>query len=158
MFRCFGEDKKTKSKGKLKMITIIRIAGKVKIKKEIEETLSRLKLRRKYVCVFIDEKKPEITGMLEKVQNHVAFGNIDKATLIRLIEKRGQKVEKSKTISAEKVAAGMLEGKKPEELGIKPFFRLHPPRGGLKSSKKQFPRGVLGNHGEKINKLIERML
>ena len=48
--------------------------------------------------------------------------------------------------------------KKLKEIGLKPFFRLHPPRGGLKSSKKQFPRGVLGNHKQEINKLIEKML
>ena len=51
----------------------------------------------------------------------------------------------------------MIAGKKPEEIGIKPFFRLHPARGGIKS-KLHYPKGVLGNHKENINKLIERML
>ena len=39
------------------MIAIIRISGKVKIRQELEETLSRLRLRRKYVCVLLDEKE-----------------------------------------------------------------------------------------------------
>jgi hypothetical protein len=42
-------------------------------------------------------------------------------------------------------------------MGIKPFFRLHPPRKGI-NSKIQYPKGVLGNNKEDINKLIERML
>ena len=39
------------------------------------------------------------------------------------------------------------------------FFRLHPPRKGI-DSKKGFGvgKGVLGNHGDKINELIGRML
>ena len=43
------------------------------------------------------------------------------------------------------------------EFNIKPFFRLPPPRGGI-NSKERFPKGVLGNHREKINELIRRML
>ena len=44
-----------------------------------------------------------------------------------------------------------------EELNMKPFFRLHPPRGGI-NAKIHFPKGVLGNNKEKINDLIKRML
>lgn len=141
-----------------KMIAIIRISGKVKIKKEIEETLSRLRLRRKYVCVLVSEKDKVKIGMLKKVKDYVAFGGIEKGILVRLIEKRGKRVDKKPIKQPEKIVGELLKGKKLEEVGLKPFFRLHPPRGGLKSSKKQFPRGVLGNHGKEINKLIERML
>ena len=48
-------------------------------------------------------------------------------------------------------------GKKNTKGKLKPFFRLHPPRKGIKS-KKHYPKGVLGNHGKKINELLERML
>jgi len=140
------------------MIAIIRITGKVKKRKEVVETLERLGLGRKYTCVVIDEKDNVKSGMLKKIKDYVAYGEIDKATLIRLIEKRGQPIDKNKKIDAEKFADGIIAGKKSTGLGIKRFFRLHPPLRGLKSSKKQFPRGVLGNHKEEINKLIERML
>jgi large subunit ribosomal protein L30 len=40
---------------------------------------------------------------------------------------------------------------------IKPFFRLHPPRGGI-NSKEKFPKGSLGDNQEKINELVRRML
>lgn len=140
------------------MIAIIRIKGKVKIREKIEETLSRLRLRRKYVCVLINEKDKVKLGMLKKIKDYVAFGEINKGTLIRLIEKRGKRRDKKQIKEPEKIVEEIEKGKKMEEVGLKPFFRLHPPRGGLKSSKKQFPRGVLGNHGKEINKLIERML
>ena len=140
------------------MLAIIRIKGKVKIREEIEETLFRLRLRKKYSCTLIDEKDKVKIGMLKKIKDYVAFGEIDKATLTRLIEKRGERQDKREIKEPEKIAEEILKGKNIEELGLKSYFRLAPPRGGLKSSKKQFPRGVLGNHGKEINKLIEKML
>ena len=58
---------------------------------------------------------------------------------------------------ANKLAKEMLAGKKMEELGLKPWFSLHPARGGI-NTKLHYPRGVLGNHKDKINDLIKRML
>jgi large subunit ribosomal protein L30 len=139
------------------MIAIIRISGLVKVRGKIEETLTRLRLGRKFVCILIDEKDKTKMGMLKKVKDYVAFGEIEKGMLTRLIEKRGKRIDKKEIKEPEKIAEAILKDKKmPKEL--KPFFRLHPPRKGLKSSKKQFPRGVLGNHKQDINKLIERML
>ncbi len=139
------------------MMAIVRVKGRVKIKKEVEETLLRLRLGRKYACVLIDEKDKTKIGMLKKVKDYVAYGEIEKPILTRLIEKRGKRIDKKQIKEAEKIAEKILKNKKiPEEL--KPFFRLHSPRKGLKSSKKQFPRGVLGNHKKDISKLIERML
>lgn len=139
------------------MIAVIRIAGRVKIKKEIGETLSRLRLRKKYVCVLIDEKDKIKMGMLKKVKDYVSYGEIERGLLMRLIEKRGKREDKKEIKDADKIAESTEKGGRLEEKGLRPFFRLHPPRGGLKSSRKQFPRGVLGNNKE-INKLIERML
>ena len=131
------------------MIAVIRIHGRVKIQEEIEGTLSRLRLRKKLVCVLIDEKDQVKMGMLKKVRDYVAYGVIDNKLVEKLVEKRGElnselKKEKSK-------AKKTLEN-------IKPFFRLHPPRGGFRKSTKQHaPKGILGSH-EDISKLLERML
>ena len=140
------------------MIAIVRITGRVKTKEKVTETLVRLGLGKKYTCILIDEKDKIKNGMLKKVKDYVAYGEIDKQLIIRLVEKRGQSLNKKPIKDAEKIADAILSGKNPEELGIKKYFRLHPPLGGLKSSKKQFPKGVLGNHKQEINKLIERML
>jgi len=117
-----------------KKIAIIRIAGMVKVSKYIENTLHRLRLRRKYSCVVVKPTK-SILGMLKKIKFYVAYGEINKETYDKLVKARGKKIN----------------GK------LKPFFRLHPPRKGIKS-KLQYPKGVLGNNKADINKLIERML
>ncbi len=116
---------------------VIRIKGQVGIKKPVKETLNRLRLRRKYVCVVFEEPSKEILGMIKKMKDFVAFGEIQEETYKELVEKRGQKNK---------------EGE------LKPFFRLHPPRGGIES-KKHFGvgKGVLGNN-KKMNELIRRML
>lgn len=41
---------------------------------------------------------------------------------------------------------------------LKKKSNLKPPVGGLKSKKLHFPRGNLGNNGEKINDLIKKMI
>ena len=131
------------------MIAVIRIAGMVKVNGKIQETLNRLRLRRKYVCVVIKSNEVNL-GMLKKIRNEVAYGKIDEDTLKKLIDKRGQKIDKNEKISEVKD----LEF---EKANLKPFFRLHPPRKGI-NSKQHFPKGVLGNHKEHIKDLIERML
>lgn len=119
-----------------KKIAVIRIKGKIGLKKDIVETLKRLRLTKKYTCVVIPDKK-EYLGMIKKVKDCVAYGEIDEETYKELVEKRG---------------------KKDVQGNLKPFFRLSPARGGIKT-KLHFSRGgVLGNHKEKINKLIMRML
>ncbi|VVB78779.1 50S ribosomal protein L30 [uncultured archaeon] len=147
------ETKKTSNR----LIAVIRIAGQVKVKTEIKNTLDRLRLRRKYVCVLINSSNESVYGMLNKVRFSVAFGDIGKETLIKLLNARAHSVEKKK-INAEEVADGLMNGKSLEDFGIKPFFRLHPPRKGIKSKIHYNVGGVLGDNKADINKLIERML
>jgi len=139
-------------------IAVIRIHGRVKIKKKVEETLYRLRLRRKYSCVVLSPTKEQL-GMIKKLKDFVAFGEINDKTFKELIEKRGQFIDKSKKIDAKKVVEEIKKGRKYKEVNLKPFFRLHPPRKGIES-KKHFGvgKGVLGDNGKEINKLIERML
>ena len=153
------------------MICVIRIHGMVGLNKKIAETLNRLRLRRKYSCIVLEPTKEEM-GMIKKLRDVVAFGEINKSTLEKLIEKRGkwnfpvnpekseQKgklTDKSKKIDAKKIAEGLMDKKSYWALDLKPFFRLHPPRGGIKS-KIHFPKGVLGDNKKKINELVMRMI
>ncbi|MBS3070727.1 uL30 family ribosomal protein [Candidatus Pacearchaeota archaeon] len=138
------------------MICIIRISGQVGLKKEIVETLNRLRLKRKYSCVVLNPSEKNL-GMIKKVRDFVAFGELSDVDFENLIKARGQPIEKSKKIDAKDAVEKIKKGKKYEELNLKPFFRLHPPRKGI-NSKLHFPKGVLGNHKEKINDLLKRML
>ena len=140
------------------MIVIIRIAGMVKKHEDVKNTLDRLRLRRKYACVIIKDSK-ENKGMVQKVRSYTAYGKIDEKTLTELIEKRAELRPENRKgkLDAKKVASEILKNKNLNDLEIKPFFRLHPARGGI-DSKQHFPQGVLGDHKEKINDLIRRML
>ncbi len=122
----------------------------------VKETLHRLRLRKKYTCVVLNPNK-EQEGMLKKVKDLVAFGEISKETFEKLVEKRGQLVDKKKKTDRKKAADDVWNGKSYESINLKPFFRLHPARGGM-NTKIHFPKGVLGNNGEKINALVLRML
>lgn len=120
-------------------IAIILLRGRIGIHRDIKYTLDLLRLKKKHVCVVIEEK-PETKGMLQKVKDYVTWGTIDEETHKELLEKRGQKDS---------------EGK------LKPFFNMQPPKGGFerKGIKKPFGLGgALGNRKEKINDLIKKML
>ena len=138
------------------MIAVIRISGMVDRDSDVQETLYRLRLRRKYATVLLSSTKSNL-ALLQKVRNQVAYGEINHETLLELIKKRGRPLKKSHKIDAEKIASEIEKGL--TDIGIKPFFRLHPPRGGIES-KKHFTvgKGVLGNNKSSINDLIRRML
>mgnify|MGYP001575849046 FL=1 len=139
------------------MICVIRIKGKVKLNRDVRETLERLRLRRKYSCIVLANPNKEQIGAIKKLKDFIAYGEINKDVFEKLIEARGQKIDKKKKLDSKKIIEGLEKGKKYEEFGLKPFFRLHPPRGGVKT-KVHFPKGVLGNNREKINDLVLRML
>jgi large subunit ribosomal protein L30 len=152
---------KTSSNSK-NLICIIRIAGEVKVKPEIVETLYRLRLRKKYACTLINPSNAGLKGMVEKVKHSVAYGEIDRETLVELLKARAQKIGSTEIKKAvkedyEEIADELISGKSLTELGFKGFFRLHPPRKGI-NSKIQYPKGALGNHKSDINKLVRRML
>jgi len=139
------------------MKALIRISGKVGVDTGVANALYRLRLRKKYACVVLHDSK-ELEGMIKKVRDFIAFGNIDKETLKELIIKRARLPgDKAIKIDAEKIIEELIKGKSFEDLKIKPFFRLHPPRGGI-VSKQHYPKGVLGDNKEDINKLLRRML
>lgn len=140
------------------MIAVIRISGRVGLRKDIVETLDRLRLRQKYSCIVLENPAKEQLGMVKKVKDFVAFGEINNEIFEKLIEQRGQLINKKKKINVKEVVKELKDGKKYEEVNLKPFFRLHPPRKGI-DSKKHFgvKKGVLGNN-KKINELIRRML
>ncbi|MEA3414304.1 MAG: uL30 family ribosomal protein [Nanoarchaeota archaeon] len=117
------------------MIAAIRIKGKVGLNADIKETLYRLRLRKKYVCIVLDKPSKIELGMIKSLRNFITYGEISEETHKKLIKARGMKDKDGK---------------------LKPFFRLHPARGGIKT-KFHYPQGVLGENKE-LDKLIERML
>jgi large subunit ribosomal protein L30 len=136
------------------MILIIRISGLVEMPSDAQETLFRMRLRKKYSAVLMKESEAA-SSLLQVVRNFVAYGPIDKSTLELLLSNRAISLDKKRVDP--KRTAELIEKDGLGKAGIKPFFRLHPPRGGIKS-KLHYPKGVLGDNKEDINKLVKRML
>ncbi len=147
------------------MKLILRIKGQVGLNKDINETMYRLRLRKKYVAIIFNKDTDEQKGMIKKVRDLVAYGEVGDEILEKLISKRGIAIDKTKKISdVKKIVEGIKQGKSLEDFNLKPYFRLHPPIGGFKSkgkvspTKTHYPKGVLGDHGNELNLLIERMI
>ena len=134
--------KKTESKHvKKEKFAVVLIRGLIGINKDIKKTLYLLKLRKKHVCVVIENNESN-RGMLKKAKDYITYGEIDEKTLKELLSKRGKEDHGNK-------------GK------LKPFFELAPPRKGFerKGTKKSFmDGGALGYRGNKINDLVTRMI
>ncbi|MEM5828413.1 MAG: 50S ribosomal protein L30 [Candidatus Aenigmatarchaeota archaeon] len=152
------------------LLAVIRMRSGIKASKEIKDTLLLLNLRYINSCVLV-ENTPSILGMLKKVKNYVSYGEIDKETLVLLLKKRLKKIGDKKVEiedlkkyginSFEELAELLYEGKKKlkDFSEFKRVFRLHPPKGGLKKSKKlEYPEGILGYIGKEINNLLRRMI
>jgi large subunit ribosomal protein L30 len=138
------------------MIVVIRIAGQVNLSEEIKEALSRIRLRKKYSATLLPETKENLKLLL-RLRNFVSYGQINTETLAKLLATRGRPLKGSK-MDAKKIMSE-IENKPLNDLGIKPFFTLHPPRGGIDAKKHagESGKGVLGEN-KKINELVERML
>ncbi len=145
------------------MITaVIRIRGRIGLKREIKDTFKMLRLPRSFSCVFLPEN-PIYNGMIRKVKDYAILGPISESALkevlsARLIRKDGNKVD-SKLV--DKVVDALKSGKLLKDVEeIVPYLRLHPPikgfrRGGIKKTVKQ--GGDLGYH-ESVDSLIKRMI
>jgi len=155
----------------MSLLAVIRIRGQPDRRPEERTTLKLLRLHKVFHCTLVPDT-PSIRGMLKVVEYVVTYGEIDRETLVELLKKRGRLVgnkpitedylKKVGFNSIEELADALLEGKvKLSELpGIKPVFRLHPPKGGFKGSVKKHVSegGELGYRGAAINALLRRMI
>ncbi len=149
------------------MFAIVRLRGEVNTRPEIRDTLDMLRISRINHCVVVKED-PHYRGMIQKVKDYVAWGKVDEKTLAMLLTKRGrlsgnrrlteqflkEKGYASVKELAEAVNSGIVSLK---DLGIKPVFRLHPARKGLKSTKKTARQGGDLGFRDDIADLIVKM-
>ena len=149
---------KEESKEKNGKIVIVRVRGTIDAKNDIDRTLNQLRLYKKNYCVVVPGNE-SYAGMVNKVNDYVAWGNIDEETYNLLVDKKGEEYKGRVSDKKEKVKYNhflTVKGKK-----IKKFFRLNSPRKGYgrKGIKTPFNKGgALGYRGEKINDLIKRMV
>ena len=158
------------------LYVVIRIRGTADVHPDIEKALYLLRLRQRYAAALYHGSLPGIRDMLRRVEDWATYGEINRDTLIQLLQARGrllgdrpltdQWVAQSLGLYggipelADKLLSGEIHYHKLKEKGVKPFFRLHPPRGGFRGSiKKHFKvGGELGYRGAAINQLVLKML
>jgi len=152
------------------MYAAIRLRGGVNARPEINETLRLLRLNRVNHCVVVDEN-PHYKGMLQKVTGYIAWGEVSSESLALLLRHRGELVGRVK-LTDEHIRSNTDHGliddfsdaicrgdaRLGDVPGLRPVFRLHPPRKGHRGIKKSYREGgVLGYHGDEIATLIKKM-
>ncbi len=114
----------------VKLIAVVRVRGVQGVRWRVKKLLARFFLltRRNHLVLLPDS--PSLRGALAEGKDYITWGE----------------------------ATADLQAKLKQKLGDKKVYRLHPAVKGFGSLKRAFPKGALGNRGDKINALIEKML
>lgn len=155
-------------------IIAVRIRGTATDNPDIRRTMEVLKMESTFRARLL-ENNPSTEGMLRTAKNLVAWGQINPQVLETLLRKRGERngdarvdddfakaffERQSIADLAKSITAGEIQIKQLWSAGIKPGFRLHPPKGGFKRSTRRAATdgGELGYRGGDINRLVRRMI
>jgi len=152
------------------MYAVVQVRGTVKTRREIKDTLKMLRLHHINHCVIIPDT-PAYVGMIRKVKDFVAYGEVESGVVEELLRTRGRLVgdvhltdeyvkENSQYSGISEFAKALSSGdaRLADVTGLKPVLRLHPPRKGYKTTKRTYQQGgSLGYHGENINDLLHKM-
>ena len=152
---------------------VIRARSDRGVTKKIKDTMMMLNLTRVNHATLVPETVTYL-GMLKKSKAYVTWGEVDAETIETLLKERGRMVgdkpvddatikasSKYKTVAAFSKAMAAGEATMKDVDGLKPIFRLHPPRGskGWGGIKRSYTvGGALGFRGEAISDLAGRML
>ena len=158
------------------LFIVIRLKGSANMPHDVKRTLSHLRLLRTFSACLL-RSNPSYVGMLKSAKDVLSWGEIDKASLKELLARRGRLVG-NKRLTEENIkkvlhfenldamVQAIFDGDvQIRDIGdLKPFFRLSPPKGGLKVSKRdrKFKSHktrlfVLGHIGGAINELVSKM-
>jgi len=151
-------------------LAVVRIRGLSDIRGDIQDTMKMLNLTRNCQATLMDDR-PSHLGMLRKAQSYVTWGEASKESVARLLKERGrtagnrkltdEHAQKAGYDSLDRLAEALytLEVQLKGIPGVKPVFRLRPPKKGFKGTVKKSYKsgGAAGYRGEFINDLVQRM-
>ena len=151
---------------------VIRVRSDRGVTKKIRDTLAMLNLTKVNHAVLVP-KNPSYDGMLQKVKDYVTWGEVETDTISALIRERGKMMgdrpvtdsdvkSNSDHSSIDSLSKAISSGESTTKdvEGMKPVFRLHPPRGskGWGGIKRAYSvGGALGFRDEGISELAARM-
>ncbi len=134
-----------------KLIAVIRVRGRIGVRRSIKETLVRMNLNRVNSLALLFGTKSNI-GMIKKCNDFVTYGAVNADMLGKLLAKKEAKASKE---DVEALMSGKTKAKEVLSLPI----RLKPPRHGYEGTKISFSNGgAMGYRGDKINELLYRMV
>jgi large subunit ribosomal protein L30 len=154
----------------LGLLLVVNLHGVINSSAPVRKALEELKVSRKFSASVVTDDPPTV-GMLKLCKDYVAWSPLEVSFLSALLKKRGMV---SSTQTLDQTSLKNLGYKKYEDLaakmvkdqlrlsavdGLRPFFRLAPPKGGFKRSlRRQFSeRGTLGSN-PKLLEIVERMV
>jgi large subunit ribosomal protein L30 len=148
----------------------IRVRGHSKVNHDIEDCMQMMRLNRINHAVIMPENDYS-KGMLQKSKDYITWGEVSPETVQQLIAARGRMLGDKPITDADVKSAGMAnvaefvakvasgEFKYGDLNGVKPLFRLSPPKKGYGGNKRTYKvGGALGYRGSEINDLVLRML
>src|SRR3989338_9896686 len=153
-------------------IAVVRVRGDVGLHPRARVAFKILKLYKKNCCVIISNS-PSRWGTRNTVKDFTTCGEIDKETVIKLLNKRArvagdiqlteEYMKQKLQMDFKQFADEFFAFKKDlgDVPGLKTFFRLHPPAGGFERGgiKRGYAEGgALDYRGKDINKLIGKMI
>lgn len=151
-------------------LLVINLRGMVKLRHDVKRTLRQLRIERRYTATVISDNEVN-RGMLHVLQTQTAWCKADPETLSLLITSRGRSTmrkhvtdEVARSLGYEDIA-GMARAISEDTLrlvpksSIKPFFRLHPPRGGfLRSTRRMYTQGGVLGENPSLPEILKKML
>jgi large subunit ribosomal protein L30 len=152
---------------------VVRVRGGIHAERSLNATMKHLHLTRPNHAVILPERE-ELKGMIHKVQGYVTWGPVSAPTVEALLKSRAY-LEGGERLDTAKPPAttGVKDFKGLSELvlkegssgvpGLKPLFRLKPPKGGWRSTKKPYTLGGALGYRDPLTKdnmdvLLTRML
>jgi len=152
------------------LLLVLNLHGAINSSGPVRKALEELKVVKRFSASVVPED-PSTLGMLKLCKDRIAWTPIDADLLATLLKKRGM-ISTAKALDSaslkkmgyrdhEELAAKMIK----EEMrlsaveGLRPFFRLAPPKGGFKRSmrRQSSEKGLLGSN-PKLSELVGRML
>jgi large subunit ribosomal protein L30 len=152
------------------LLLVLNLHGAINSPGPVRKALVELKVVRRFSASVVPAD-PSTLGTLKLCKDHVTWAPIDADLLTTLLKKRGM-VSATKALDSaslkkmgyrdhEDLAVKMVRGEMRLSAveGLRPFFRLAPPRGGFKRSMRRASseKGLLGSN-PKLSELVRRML
>ncbi len=152
------------------LVLVLNLHGKINSSAPVRKALGELKVERKFSASVVTDDANTV-GMLKLCKDYVAWSPVDVELLTTLLKERGM-VSTTSRLGTEALSAmgfkkhqDLAEKMVKEQLrlsqvkGVRPFFRLAPPKGGFKVSlRRQFSESGLLGSNSKLSELVRRML